>query len=263
MSFHDNNSLGSQVRRSGGFNIIARYLPTIHLLLMTNIRDIPGIYYIIQDRIKEDGKKLLISAVQKGLAGVVKTLIKAGVNKHTKYKGLNTIMHIAIEYGHTEIVEILLDHGVGINTLNLFRITPLLNAIIYGHKDIIKILVEAGAEINVTSKYCFNKIICDKVKKIHPELDCAEGFTPLCWAISKQWIDIVKILLDSGADTEIKDKDGRTALHLAVSIENKQIIQMLLDAGANKETKNYWNNTPLDIAKKKGCKYKDIISMLS
>ncbi len=60
----------------------------------------------------------------------------------------------------------------------------------------------------------------------------AQGATPLHYASAKGARDIVKLLLDAGADASIADNQSRTALHLACQVGNKDIIRMLCDKGA-------------------------------
>lgn len=48
-----------------------------------------------------------------------------------------------------------------------------------------------------------------------------QGATPLHYASAKGSRDIVKLLLDAGADASIADNQSRTALHLACQVGNK------------------------------------------
>lgn len=72
------------------------------------------------------------------------------------------------------------------------------------------------------------------------------GYSPLQGASISGFEEIVKILLDNKADTELKsEKDGFTALHFAAAEGHTRIVRMLLAAGANPNSKDKWGNTTL------------------
>ena len=48
----------------------------------------------------------------------------------------------------------------------------------------------------------------------------------------------MKLLLDAGADKEVKDEDGWTPLHVAARKGHTDIVKLLLDAGADKDVKD-------------------------
>ena len=76
------------------------------------------------------------------------------------------------------------------------------------------------------------------------------GKVPLAIAASHHpYQDIVKKLLDAGADPNIADKDGQTPLHQAARCGNSMTIQHLIAAGADVNATNKWaNKTPREWA---------------
>ncbi len=60
----------------------------------------------------------------------------------------------------------------------------------------------------------------------------------------------VEILLDFGADINIKDKVGETPLHLAARNNDKEIFQLLLEGGGDLSVKNNSQRTPEHLAGK-------------
>lgn len=54
------------------------------------------------------------------------------------------------------------------------------------------------------------------------------GQTALMLAVSHGRIDMVQMLLDSGADINIQDEDGSTALMCAAEHNHIQIVKLLL-----------------------------------
>lgn len=70
--------------------------------------------------------------------------------------------------------------------------------------------------------------------ELHPELVNApdsSGDTPLIWAVRRQDLHVASLLLEYGADVNIKDTRGATALHLAVS--HLPCLEALINAGAD------------------------------
>jgi hypothetical protein len=82
----------------------------------------------------------------------------------------------------------------------------------------------------------------------------AFGYTPLHWAALMKHKDIVKYLIDMGAEINIAGLDGCTPLHSAAGQDAVAIIGMLIKKGAAIETRDAWGNTPLHIACRSGSK---------
>ena len=73
--------------------------------------------------------------------------------------------------------------------------------------------------------------------------------TLLLEAVSYDHKEIVELLIDKGAELNIKDDDGVTPLHEAVrSISHKDIIELLITNGADINAKTKRGSTPLDWA---------------
>jgi hypothetical protein len=84
------------------------------------------------------------------------------------------------------------------------------------------------------------------------------GYTPLMCAVEKGNIEIVKLLIENGADVNIKSGRG-TALHIAVEYGYPDIVRLLLDKGAEVSivgspgpAADSPQGTPLQIARAKG-----------
>ncbi|XP_065908634.1 uncharacterized protein [Dysidea avara] len=75
------------------------------------------------------------------------------------------------------------------------------------------------------------------------------GDTPLHDAASKGYHSVCSLLLQNGANMEMRNKDGDTPLHDAASRGHHSVCSLLLQNGANIEMRNKDNNTPLDMAK--------------
>jgi ankyrin repeat protein len=90
-------------------------------------------------------------------------------------------------------------------------------------------LVELGADVNVKNKY---------------------GDTALIATIDRTSIDkdIVKLLIDNGANVNDTDRDGFTALMHAAKKGDKDIVQLLLENGADTNIESNNGKTALSLA---------------
>jgi ankyrin repeat protein len=74
------------------------------------------------------------------------------------------------------------------------------------------------------------------------------GNTPLMLAATFGNRDAASLLIQAGADLEIRNKSGGTALHQACFFAQPQIVELLLDAGADPTKLNNYGATPLELA---------------
>ena len=86
------------------------------------------------------------------------------------------------------------------------------------------------------------------------------GFTPLTWAAVKKNDKTVKLLLDSGADPNKVQENGLTPLYIAAFYGYDQIVKLLLDFGADINKTNKYGKTPLMMAAFYG--YDQIVKLL-
>ena len=72
--------------------------------------------------------------------------------------------------------------------------------------------------------------------------------TPLHCAAWKGHVEVVKALLDAGADINAKSRNdhyGDTPLHAASHGNQKEVVKVLIERGANLNSKNTIGRTPL------------------
>ena len=86
-------------------------------------------------------------------------------------------------------------------------------------------------------------------KLLHSKVDLnqrdPQGRSLLMEVVLEKRADLVKLLLEHGADPKLQDRDGATALHFAAQAQLSEIVQLLLDKGAPVDAKDHLGNTPL------------------
>lgn len=133
---------------------------------------------------------------------------------------------------YLEFIQDLLVRRVDVNTIGENGCTVLWTAAHNGHLESIRTLIQAGADVNIKNRI--------------------DGWSPLMIAAlthqawsdgtleawgedrSKQ-IEVVRLLIEAGADVNVTDDKGNTVLFLAKQARNDEIIQILLEAGAIEE----------------------------
>jgi ankyrin repeat protein len=91
-----------------------------------------------------------------------------------------------------------------------------------------------------------------------------DGQTPLHKASSRQYLDIIELLLpflEDRDDIDMQDNEQRTPLHLAVHEEKVEAVQLLLKRGACVYARNNNRRTPLQLAEERG--NQEIVHLLS
>jgi ankyrin repeat protein len=128
----------------------------------------------------------------------------------------------ACRTGDTDRVAAYLANNGCVTDSDSNRMTMLHHAAFGGQMDAVKGILALGAS--------GQKLDLDA-------LDVA-GFAPLHYAVDRGHLDVVKVLLEEGANVNTKDENRRTPLHLAALKGHGDMVRLLLGFGAVKNVKS-------------------------
>ena len=151
----------------------------------------------------------------------------------------------AARSGETETVKSLLEKGADINAKNAEGMTALMEAASQGHANVVKLLLDEGADINAENARGWDALMFANIMGMDQtntsglnasELLLEKGSgginAALMFAAGQGHTDAVKLLLDEGADINMKDKYGDTLLVHATEAGHTDVVKLLLDKGA-------------------------------
>jgi hypothetical protein len=82
--------------------------------------------------------------------------------------------------------------------------------------------------------------------------EVGDGMTALMAAVAKGHLDVVKVLLKAGADTELPDAEGNRPIHVAASKGYGEVVHRLCKAKCDKQAAGTAGATALHLACRKG-----------
>jgi len=239
---------------------------------------------------------------------IVELLIAKGADVNAKNdKFVGTFLHWAAAGGQNEIVKLLIAKGADVNAKDYAGVTPLdyadgetaallrkhggktkkeleaagksikriaeatkpkpptgkapnisiLKAAQEGNIEAVKQHLAAGADVNAKDENGWTPLNSAAVKGrnqivkllIEKGADLNAG-TPLIFAATDGHMEVVELLIANGADVNAKTNDqlGGTALHMTSNLGHKKAVELLVAAGADVNAKMLHGMTPLHFA---------------
>jgi ankyrin repeat protein len=163
------------------------------------------------DERNSEGQTALLVATWKNNIAAAEQLIAAGADVNAKDNISDSPYLVAGAHGRTEILKLVLANGADLKSVNRFGGTALIPAAEKGHPEAVRMLVAAGVDL-------------DHINRL--------GWTALMEAVvltngGPIFVEIVKTLLEAGADPNIADNDGVSALTHAKSRNFTEMVTLL------------------------------------
>ncbi|XP_044738962.1 uncharacterized protein LOC123300452 [Chrysoperla carnea] len=208
----------------------------------------------------------------------VKFLIENGADVNHRDNENKTPLYLAIDYENLDCVRILVNNGANVND-KINDITPLMLAKQKANLDIVEFLKDyckanssgfdgddnLGSD-NYELHYLSYHGLMDHITKLTNiekyinEKD-AKGCTPLHLACAQNHTQVVKYLINLGADVNCQDQNLSTALHWAVYNNNIELVKVLIERNADVQIQDSNGIQPIHLAALKG--HIEIINILT
>ncbi|KAK5638464.1 hypothetical protein RI129_012759 [Pyrocoelia pectoralis] len=179
---------------------------------------------------------LLITTFKERSRTMVDFLIAKGADIHiTSFSTGDSCLHYAARAGYDDIVDDLLNKGLDIDRENNQRETPLRLAFIENNASTVTLLLSRGASVdngNFQTTYLHhatkmgdNSLVLELIDR-GSDLNVrnGDGDTPLVLAVSSNNVEVVKLLLEKGADYYLRNKLDRNLLHIAKSVGADDLV---------------------------------------
>jgi len=149
---------------------------------------------------------------------------------------------VVVTKGDTAAAAAYLDAGVDVETTTRDGDSALANAVFNGHIEMAALLLERGADVNAANRQ--------------------GGDTVLMWAVTTGSLTLTDLLLRHGANVNAENKNGYRALYRAAYKGYIEIVKLLLVSGAEAKVKTALAppKTALDQARESG--YLEIVDVL-
>lgn len=213
--------------------------------------------------LNRNGISPLFLAVQNGNKNIVSSLIDAGADPNTLSENGETILMTAADTGRPEVVELLLASGALVDARDPdFRQTALMVAVREGHTDVVDMLIRFGAKVDARTRLgpevaylppckgtgCGSEgvgINRSGVPHRGERYDRKGGMTPLLYAARDGRVEEARLLLENGADLELREANQMTPLLMALLNNRLNVAGLLLDFGAAVNVEDFYGRTPL------------------
>ena len=162
----------------------------------------------------------------------------------------NSALHYASRYSHLKVVETLLapEYNIKVDNVGCDGMTPLHYASRYG-KNVVGGCERKEPEEDTGLEVV--KLLVEHGADYNRQDDYS--LTPLHHAAMRGYIKVVEFLLgQDNIDINSRDKQGSTALHIAATYRNVMITQMLLEGNASVRIQDKQRQTPLHRAAQEG-----------
>ncbi|XP_008313604.1 protein phosphatase 1 regulatory subunit 12A isoform X3 [Cynoglossus semilaevis] len=238
-------------------------------------------------KVKFDDGAVFLAACSSGDTEEVLRMLERGADiNYANVDGL-TALHQACIDDNVDMVTFLVEHGASINQPDNEGWIPLHAAASCGYLDIAEYLISQGANVGVVNsegetpldiaeEEAMEELLQNEINRQGVDIEAARkeeervmlrdarqwlnsgqiqdvrhaksGGTALHVAAAKGYVEVLKLLLQSGYDVNIKDYDGWSPLHAAAHWGKEEACRILVEHLCDMDLMNKMGQTAFDVA---------------
>ncbi|NXJ09361.1 ZDH13 Palmitoyltransferase, partial [Odontophorus gujanensis] len=164
----------------------------------------------------------------------------------------STPLHWAIRQGHLPMVILLLKCGADPSLIDGEGFSSIHLAVLFQHMPIVAYLISKGQNIDTADFNGLTPLMLSAQKVVGPEptrfllkfnpslnaVDTVQKNTALHWAVASRNVSAVELLLEAGANMDVKNAKGEKPLDLAIQTQNHLMIYMLTEEERMRSRRN-------------------------
>jgi ankyrin repeat protein len=165
----------------------------------------------VNARHTEAGSSPLQYAVLTGQESIARLLLNSGAQVSGQYRDGQSLLHVAAARGYAPLIDLLIEAKADMQAVDANGNRPLDSAVLHGQLSAVEALLRHHADITY----------------VHP----LDGRGPLHEVCMRGYANLVKPLIDAGADPTAHDRFGQTPLDIALAYKNGSVVAALLHLG--------------------------------
>ena len=243
---------GASIEKAGGTDVYGNIMMAAAGSKFNNSNDKSPVDLTLLEKSAENSAKITEMLIGKADKNIINDSLEG-----------KTPLIIAVGNSYIDTAKILIENGANINAVDIEGWSALSYAINNGDIEIAKLLLENKVKIKdelliaikspiVESRINIMKLLIENGANINYTDE--NGFNPLNIAIESGDMELTKFLITNGANVNSLMQDGVSLIGYAIAQNNMDLLQILIENGANV---NYtggdsWANTPLQTASRLG-----------